>query len=370
MALLSGSVQAGGWEEGMENREKAGKGDGGRRKGQDGRMCGRGAGRRTAAALVLAVLAAALCMGCGTSKGSLLQDSFAGISNGQSAGAPMAGGAVYDAKSEAVAMPAEAAGESGEGASAELGVQAGRKLVKNVRLEVETKEFDEMMASLEAQVQGMGGYVEAMETYNGSSYSGRISSRYASLTIRIPSGRLEEFLLTVSDISNVVRRSDSVEDVTLSYVDMESRRDALRTEQDRLLEFMEQAGTIEDIIAIEQRLSEVRYQLESMESRLRALDNQIEYSTVYLDISEVKELTPAEEASVWKRIADGFTKSLRDVGRGAVELFVWFLSDIPYLVIWAAVIVCAVLAGKRIYRRRRRKKEKKPQESDQKKEGI
>ena len=69
--------------------------------------------------------------------------------------------------------------------------------------------------------------------------------------------------------------------MTLQYVDLESHKKALTTEQDRLIELMEQAETVEDIITIEGRLSEVRYQLESMESQLRTYDNKIDYSTVY-----------------------------------------------------------------------------------------
>mgnify|MGYP002226154573 CR=1 FL=1 len=83
--------------------------------------------------------------------------------------------------------------------------------------------------------------------------------------------------------------------MTLTYVDLQSHRDALQTEQERLLQLLEQAESIEDIITIEQRLSDVRYQLESMESQLRSYDNQVDYSTVYLYIDEVEVYTPVEE---------------------------------------------------------------------------
>ena len=66
---------------------------------------------------------------------------------------------------------------------------------------------------------------------------------------------------------------------------------------------MEKAESIEDIITIEQRLSNVRYQIESMEAQLRTYDNKVDYSTVHLDVSEVKELTPVHEETLWERIS-------------------------------------------------------------------
>ena len=108
------------------------------------------------------------------------------------------------------------------------------------------------------------------------------------MTVRIPAQQLDAFLSSVSEVSNVISRNDSVSDVTLQYVDMESHKKALTAEQDRLLELLEQAESVEDIITIESRLSDVRYQIESMESQLRTLQNQVSYSTVYLDIQEVE----------------------------------------------------------------------------------
>lgn len=231
-----------------------------------------------------------------------------------------------------------------------------RKLIKTVDMTVETKEYDMLMTELKNQVSKLGGYIEHMDTYNGSSYSYYRSSRSASMTIRIPKDKLTEFVETVSGISNVVRRSDNVEDVTLSYVDMESRRNTLQTEQERLLALLAKAESIEDIITIEDRLSTVRYQLESMESKLRTIDNQVDYSTVYMNIDEVRELTPVEEQTPIERIGEGFVDSLHDIGDGAVEFAVWFVINIPYFVIWAVIITAIVLIVRACRKRSKAKK--------------
>ena len=332
----------------------------------DGRIRSGRAGQRISGTRLLCILVCILTTilysACGSSSGADGGIFAATDSKGsaQEAGVNGAGGGMYSMEeaAEYEAYDTADGGTQEEGTGQGAGVREGRKLIQTVGLEVETKEFEQMMSSLETQVEELGGYIENMETYNGSSYSGYVSSRYANLTIRVPNGKLDSFLQTVSDIGNVVRRNDSVEDVTLSYVDMESRRNTLRTEQDRLLKFLEKAETIEEIITIEQRLSEVRYQLESMESQLRTMDNLIDYSTVDINISEVKELTEVreEQPGPARRIADGFMKSLREIGDGAMEFAIWFLTNIPYLVIWAAVIAAMVFVWMKARKRRLRKK--------------
>lgn len=242
-------------------------------------------------------------------------------------------------------------------------VSSGRKLIKNVNLSVETREFDVMMPALEARVRELGGYVEDLETYNGSRYSGNKNIRYANLTVRIPQPRLDDFVGSVSEIGNVVRRTDSVNDVTMTYVDTESRRNALKTEYDRLLELMERAETLEEILTLEDRLTTLRYQLESMESQLRTMDNQVDYSTVRLSVSEVEELAPAvdepeEEKSVWERISSGFAESLREVQENVTDAFVEFLSNVPYTLTWLVPLLIVILVAVGIFRGRRKKKRK------------
>lgn len=231
-----------------------------------------------------------------------------------------------------------------------------RKLIRTVGLNVETKEFDGLLSAVEGQVNALGGYIESMDTYNGSNYSSRDSGRYSNLTVRIPKQHLDTFLNAVAEAGNIVSRNENVEDVTLAYVDMESRKKSLETEQERLTALLETAGSLEDIITLEDRLSSVRYQLESMESQLRTYDNKVDYSTVNMYIREVKELTPVEEETTGERIVNGFLESLEDVKDGLVDFFIWFVVSIPYLAVWAVIIAIIVVVIKAIMKHNRKKK--------------
>ena len=251
--------------------------------------------------------------------------------------------------------------EAGSGNSEIQVKDTSRKLIKNVNMEVETEEFDVLMVTITEKTESFGGYVESSYTYNGSNYYGN-SSRNASLTLRIPAEKLPAFLSAVAECSNVISKNESVTDVTLQYVDMKSHKEALETEQARLIELLEQAESVEDIITIESRLSEVRYQIESMESQLRTMDNQVSYSTVYLNVNEVKKLTPVKEQTTWEKISTGFMDSLEGVGRGIKNFFIGLIVNLPYLVVWAVVITLIVLFIKLI--RKARKKRKAAKEKD------
>ncbi len=265
----------------------------------------------------------------------------------------------------------EEEGAAATGASNEPAgmAETERKLIRNVELHVETENFDVLMQTITEITQTLKGYVESSYVYNGSQYYE--NNRDANLTLRIPAEKLDTFLSIMSESSNVTSQNETVEDVTLQYVDLESHKEALATEHNRLLELLEQAQTVEDIITIEGRLSEVRYQMESMESRLRTLSNQVSYSTVYLYITEVKRYTPVKEQTVWEEIATGFVNSLYRVGEGIKDFFVGFVINIPYLAVLAfimIVIVMFVKGIKRIKKAVRKKKAEKKEKASQDKE--
>ncbi len=241
-------------------------------------------------------------------------------------------------------------GDSGNGAEApevNESTTSQRKLIKTVDLSVETKDYDNLMVSIEKQIEDLGGYIESLGAYNGSYYSGRIN-RSANITARIPAEKLDGFVKQIGEEANVVDRNESVEDVTLQYVDLDSHARMLEEEQERLLELLENAETIEDIITIESRLSEVKYQLESMKSQLRTFDNKVTYSTVHIYIDEVKELTPVVEQTAGERIAEGFMESIRDIGEGLKEFFIGFVINIPYIIVWAVIIAIVAFVGFKI----------------------
>lgn len=260
------------------------------------------------------------------------------------------------------AMEEEMTAESGQEQAEE--VRTERKLIRTVDLNLETENYDALMEGLEQEINSLGGYIEYKDAYHGNYYSSR--KRNANITARIPADKLDEFTGKVAEIGNITYESESVEDVTLQYVDLSSHKKMLLTEQERLMELLENADTMEDIITLESRLSEVRYQIESMESQLRTFDNQVDYSTVHIYIEEVERYTPQPEKSTWERIKSGFGENVYRVTNGIKNFAIEFVVAIPILLVWAVVITVGVILVRVVLKR----KNKKDVEKLAKKQGL
>ncbi len=312
---------------------------------------------KTVSVLVLCGLLLSGCGASGNAAKSSPKEEFA-VSEEKASDTAAAGGAfLSDGMSDDVIVDSGSqemdGGESGAAKAPEM-QNVERKLIKNVNMEVETETFDSLLAAILEKTKTSGGYIEESYTYNGSSYYGN-SRRNASLSIRIPAERLEEFLTAVSDVSNVISRNDSVTDVTLQYVDLDSHKKVLQAEQERLIALLNEAETIEDIISLESRLSEVRYQIESMESQLRTMDNQVSYSTVYLNINEVAKLTPVKEQSVGEKIATGFKRSLSDIGTGLADFGINTIINLPYILLWMFILLIVFLIARLVLKLKKRR---------------
>ncbi len=230
-------------------------------------------------------------------------------------------------------------------------VAEGRKLIRTVSINMETLDFDRTLADLRQAVSDCGGYFETSSIDGNSTYDG--SSRYGSFVVRVPSDELDAFLERTGGIGNILHRSEETEDITLKYVDTQSHIEALEAERDRLMELMEQAESMEDILAIESELTNIRYALENYQSMMKQYDNLIDYSTVELNIDEVREETPVEELTIWQRIGMRFRKTIENISEGGQDLVVWLVASIPYFIIIAVAVVIVIVVVRKVWRRKK-----------------
>ena len=252
----------------------------------------------------------------------------------------------------------DALGTSGSESSQD-NLPQGRKFIIRMDVTAEAQELEPALQTVTDRLTALGGYVEDQYIYNGSLYSGR-RYRNASLTLRVPADKLSELIATVEEAGNVVSSSRSTEDVTLQYVDTESRIAALKTEQTRLLELMEQAETMSDLLEIESRLTEVRGDLERYTSQLKVLANQVDYATVSLSLSEVQEYTPVAEKTRWEKITEGFVGSIRGVWNLILDVLSFLIIALPYLVVLGLAVWAVVILIRRLRRKKGPKEPKKP----------
>lgn len=301
-------------------------------------------------AFLIAVMLVMMTAGCGNSS-KMAADERATVSSG----AELDGEYSWDTDETA-----------DTGVTSENGLEAqvenGRKLIRTVSLSLETKEFDSVLTNLSTKTTELGGYIET-SSVNGNSYSHH-STRYASYVIRIPADKLNEFVEVVSELGNVTQKNESVEDVTLRYIDVESHKKALETEQERLLELLSKAENMEEILTIESKLSDIRYEIENYESQLKTMDNQIDYSTVSVYIDEVERVTDTGEKGFFEEIKERFGNSLYIVARGIRGLVIGILGSLPILIVCGGVIAVVVIVVRKILKKRNMRKEDRTQNND------
>ena len=116
-------------------------------------------------------------------------------------------------------------------------------------------------------------------------------------------------------------------------------------EQESLLALLEKAETVEDITYLTQRLTEVRYSIESMERQLRVYDNQVDYSTINLDIHEVEVLTPqkVEVKTDKEEVEEGYNNSWENIGNAFRNFGKNFVIKLPYLILTLAILAVNAL---------------------------
>ena len=289
-----------------------------------------------------------LLAGCGASK-SEMDVNYGGAMNG------IAGDFMEDSyESNDVVSKEEISTESS--GSGNESVSTNRKIIERIYFSVQTKEFDTLMSKLEDEIKTLGGYIEN-SSVSGNSYEEK-GNRRANLVIRVPSKKSADLTAFVSENSTVTNKEVNTEDVTLSYVDMQSRVKALTTEKETLERLLAGATSMADVIAIQDRLTDVIYEIESYESKLRTYDNLIEYTTVTIRISEVERVQVVEEQTMWQEIASDFKENMEDIGHGCKRLFIAIVGGFPYIVINGAIIFLAIIIIKK-YIKKSKKKEMK-----------
>jgi len=300
--------------------------------------------RRTCALLLALVLSLSLC-GCGASSSNpSMREQSSAASGYMPEPAPMMMNAAYDMAFEdgGFGMMASAKTESTVGGEEKAPEENPEKIIYSGDATIETTEFEKSIAALEAMIEKEGGFIES-SSVNGSNYydsaRGYTSRRSATYTLRIPSEKFAGIMSNLSTFGNVPYTYTYTENVTAQYYDVQARLKALQAQEKRLLEMMEIAETVEDIITIEDKLTDVRYRIDAQQTSLNNWDRRVSYSTLNLTVKEVQVYTPEKVTKITygEELWRAFTDALRNAGQFFKDLLVFLVSSIPTLVILAAL---------------------------------
>lgn len=294
-----------------------------------------------ALALMLSVV---LLAGCGGSRATASYDvapqampaasSAAAMEGGGFAGAPE-----YDKGAAENSVATDGNGDIEQPPSAPESL--GRKIIKEGAAEIEALEYEKAVNGLYDLVTSLGGFVES-QTMQGNRYY-QSSLRSASITVRVPAEKFDEAMYRLSNLGSVVRQDSSGTDITDSYADTEARVRNLKIQETRILELIAKAQKLDEIVTLESRLSDLRYQIESLENSLKNYDRLLAFSRISLTITEVlreSDVKPMPK-TLGERIAQAFDDAWTGLRENAQDFLVWLIANMFGLIFLALIVFIA-----------------------------
>lgn len=244
-----------------------------------------------------------------------------------------------------------------DAADANTAEEYGVKVIKSAMLNIETDHFDADLEQINALLAQYGGFVTSQDSsglkLDEDQYG---SGRSLNMQLRVPQGHLEAFITGASLIGVVRYSSIYHQDITSQYYDTRRRLQGYQTQHDRILELMAKATTVEELITIEAELTRLNYEIDALTGNLKYWDSQVDYSTVQLNMQEVKRaesLTP----TLSERMSNALATTFDNIVNGSKSFVVWLYGSLPYigivLVLGGAV---AVPVGITLRKRKKAKK--------------
>ena len=229
------------------------------------------------------------------------------------------------------------------------------KIIRNVSIDAQTKEYDKALDEIRAEVVLLGGFEESFRSSGKSYYQNGVYSRSAYMVLRLPAAQLDAFLSKVGGMVNVLSQSSNAQNVTSEYYDIQARISVLESEREAYEEMLKQSMDIDYLLQVKDRLYNVIEEIESYETRLNLLDSKVSYSTVTLSLAEVVEYTPVitEEPTFGERTAEAFKTSWKDFAKGCQNFAIWFVFALPTLLVLAVIGTAVIFVGVRVVRRRK-----------------
>ena len=262
----------------------------------------------------------------------------------------------YETESSAATdSPAKMKGESFDADGAEKKNAAnGRKIISSCTYRIQTNTYDSAIAALDALMEKYGAYCEYSEQ-DGTAES---ADRCYECRIRVPREYYEAFRAGTGSVGVINFASENNEDVSERYFDTEAHLSSAKVREERLLEILEKADSLDNVLLLEQALEDVRYEIESYSGTLRKYDSLISYSTVNMTIREVIKPVAVQVApkTFGEKLAQSASEGLSDFADGVEGFTVWFVYALPGLLLFALIVVAIVFIIRGAAKRAKKKK--------------
>ncbi len=208
-------------------------------------------------------------------------------------------------------------------------------IARTAELAITTRNFETARGRVDEILRRQSGYIGQM---NVSSPSG--AERKLTAVLRVPADHLEATISELKEVGRVESEAQAGEEVTSQYVDLQARLTNARNTQQRLTELLRtRTGKLEEVVAVEEKLSEVREQIERMEAEKKALTKRVDFGTLTLSLTEEHQsqmrIVPQ---SVGTQFRNAAVEGYRSVVDGVVNVLLFLMSWGPSLLLWGAIL--------------------------------
>jgi len=243
-------------------------------------------------------------------------------------------GATYDSTSRLVSS------DSGGG-------EIDRKIVKNGYMTLEVNDIAAAINGITAIANGLNGYVVS------SSQRGYPDVTYGQISIRVPSDTFDEALNQLRKLAvNVPSESTNSQDVTQEYTDLQAQLRNLEATEAQYLQILQKAEKVEDILAVQRELSNVRGQIEQIKGRILYIERTSDMALIDVNLQKVKPIG----GTAWNALETlkSAARGLVSFGKALADVLIWLVIFSP---VWIIILVVVLYFVK--WRPRRAKASKK-----------
>lgn len=220
-----------------------------------------------------------------------------------------------------------------------------RMVIYNAHMSAEVADYSKARNQVEQLVQQFGGYIVQSSEYRTE------KERGGNLILRIPQGGFTSFIQKVEEISlSIPNRNIEGNDVTEEYVDLASRLKAKQTMESRLLDFMNKAEKVEDLLKISEDLGRVQQEIEQIKGRMRYLEENTAFSTVQLTLIEKKTTVAAPDSGTMQQAWYSFIRSTGSLVTFLTEAIIFLSGSLPFLFVIGLIAVPVWLFVRRFRR--------------------
>jgi hypothetical protein len=233
--------------------------------------------------------------------------------------------------------------------NADEGVPSEPMIARSADVTLIAPDFDKARGALDAIVKRHGGYLGQLSVTSAAG-----EQRKLSATIRVPASQLDAALADIKGLGRVDAESQSGEEVTAQYVDLEARLNNARNTEKRLTDLLrQQTGKLGDVLSVETEISRVRGEIERMEAERKELSGRVSYATVNATISEnYKANLQVVPPTIGTQFRNAAVAGYQGVVNGVVDILLFLMSWGPSLVLWGALLF---FPGRFLWRKFRRR---------------